>query len=186
MTFISGPYKATFDGKNLGKVQDGFRLVFTSSAHPVRGNNLAMTEQDAIYQGGSCFLSFILSEYNAPAVEKLIWPFDEKLGFLGKLGRRFFKFSKRILLERIDPDKNSQDKKTNASPKQLWANKAVLAPGFPLELLLASRPRVVPIRLQLFPYDPAESPGDDANPPVSGGYYPSTLSPLAWFEQKKE
>lgn len=164
MAFIAGPYSATFGGKALGKVQDGFRLTFTNDIAPIVGDNVAGSIQDGIYRGGNCFISAILSEWNAAAVRSVVWPYHATFGSMGLLGRRLRMFGDVLVLTKMG--EQSGQGATNAVPRTLTANVAVLAPGFPLEVLLSSRPRFIPIRLQLLPY----SLGGTGN------------SNLAWFQ----
>lgn len=87
MSFISGAYTLTYGGSTLGQVESGLQHSYAPSYEEIRGDNAGETLQDGVYRGVNVFLSFTLLEYNATAVQALVWPWSATLGTLGTIGR---------------------------------------------------------------------------------------------------
>lgn len=156
MTFVAGPHTATFTPPGgtalaLGVTQDGYELEYTKFWDPIRGDNMGETIQDGVIRGGDCFLSFVLNEYDSAAGAKMFWPeaiaAATDLGKVGQVGRLASSLAGSLVLTPV-----AGTSAATIGPATLTAAKAILAPGFPVKFLFATRLRTVPIRLQLLPY----------------------------------
>lgn len=147
MAFIAGPYTATFGGTAIGKVEDGFRLNVTFNGEPVTTDDLGDSIQDIVYRGGNVFVDFVLAEYDKAVLAKLVHPYSTTQGAIGRVGKIHLDtdstFYGAFVLTKVTG--------TNATHSSLTLPKAILAPGFPIDILLASKLRRLPIRLQGLP-----------------------------------
>jgi len=75
MTFIAGPFTATFNGKALGATEDGYEQITNVLTEEIRadhyGGNL-----DGIFKGIDMMIRCVLLEVDMPGVRDLIWPWD--------------------------------------------------------------------------------------------------------------
>ena len=72
MSFIAGPFTATFGGTSTGIVERGFELEERFFAEEVRGDNRAQTVQDVIDQGKDVYISFVLEEFDQAITASLL------------------------------------------------------------------------------------------------------------------
>ena len=87
MSFIAGGYTLTYGGSTLGQIEDGISHQHSPHYEAIRGDNLGDVLQDGVYRGASVFVSFTLIEWNATAVQALMWPWSATHGTLGTIGR---------------------------------------------------------------------------------------------------
>jgi hypothetical protein len=158
MTFIAGPYTATYNPAlgggapvSLGISEDGFELESTYYADLIRGDNLGESIQDGVYRGKDCYLSCVLEEVNLDGVNRVFNPFIDcdaisDLSELGQVGRLLTNLAGSLVLTAVAG--------TTAAtvPATLTASKAIIAPGFPIRQVLATRHRKMPLRFLLLPY----------------------------------
>jgi len=153
MTFIAGAYSATFNAQAVGILEDGWELEQTVQAEMIRGDNMGDTTQDGVFRGGDCFISGVMREYDAAAFGAIAHYWDSTIGQLGtpdaagivdNVGKLLSGLAKQLVLTAATGP--------NAVPATITADKAILAPGFPIRYILANRPRVIAIRFQLLPY----------------------------------
>lgn len=144
MTFIAGPYTATYNGQTIGIVQDGFELEIATEVEKITGDNLGSSVQDGVYLGGNAYISCVLEEFDATGVLAAFWPYAASFGLMGQVGTLLTAYDAALVLTKISG--------TNASPTSLTAAQAILAPNYPLRMLFGSRLRRVPIQFQLLPY----------------------------------
>ena len=145
MTFIAGSYTATYGGYSLGQIEDktmSLELVYQGEV--IRGDFMSQSVQDWVYNGGDCFLQFTCLEANQTAVNLMTAPYTAgDLGALGTVGMFATDFAAALVLtKRSGP---------NASPSIITCNSSILAPGYPVNILLGNTLKRVPIRLQLLP-----------------------------------
>lgn len=146
-SFMAGPFTATFNSLALGVVEDGFELEFFAGGEPIRGDNLGDMIQDVVQRGGDVFVNFTLLEWASALAALIFWPQGTTWGkvaatYTGSLATAAG--AQALILSKV---------LTGSTPASLTASKAILAPGFPVRSLFASRLRRVPIRMQLLPYD---------------------------------
>lgn len=158
MTFIAGPYTATYNPAlgggahlSLGTVEDGFELESTYFADLIRGDNLGESIQDGVYRGKDCYLNCVIEEWNLDGVLRAFNPFIDvdaisDLSEVGQVGRLLTNLAGVLTLTAVAGTTAA------ATPATLTASKAIIAPGFPLKSLLATRLRKLPLRFLLLPY----------------------------------
>lgn len=144
MSFIAGHYTVTYNAQTLGIVEDAIQLEITPAVDPIVGDNYGASVQDGVYRGGNCFIDMVLQEFNATGALDAFWPFADTFGKLGVVGTLLSSFAAALVLTAVSG--------TTATPATLTADKAVLAPNFPIRTLWGTRLRNVPIRFQLLPY----------------------------------
>lgn len=142
---IAGGYRATWNGYSIGQVEEGFTLEYQFEGEEVKGHNLAQSVQDIIYQGGNVFLAGVLTEFGLPGLRAMAWPWSAtygKVGVVGTLAGRG-SLAKELVLTKVTG--------TNAFYATITAPLTILAPGFPINLLLAPKLKKVPFRLRILP-----------------------------------
>ena len=155
MSFIAGPYTWTFGTSGgpvgsvapLGVTEDGPSLEFSAQVDPIIGDNLGGSMQDGIYRGGDCFIDMVLQEYNAAGARFAFYPWNTAFGTIGCVGALLSAYADQLVATPLNPTC------TGAGTLVFTGFKAVLAPNFPIRILMGSRLRNVPIRMQLLPYD---------------------------------
>lgn len=143
MAFIAGGYTATWNSVDIGNIRDGFEFQFTPAGHEIVAQNYGDSEQDGVYRGGNCFVSFIISEYNATGVAAMMWPFGT-LGVVGTVGALMTSLAQGLVLTAVSG--------TNATPTTWTFSKTIVALNNPIQFPLAPKHREIPIRLRAYPY----------------------------------
>lgn len=144
MSFIAGPYTVTYNSNSLGVIEDAPQIEVTPSVDGIVGDNYADSIQDGVYRGGNMYCDMVLQEYNAAGALAAFWPFADAFGKLGQVGTLLSSFAAALVFTAVTG--------TTATPATVTADKAVLAPNFPIRLLFGSRLRNVPLRFQFLPY----------------------------------
>ena len=145
MAFIAGSYTITYGGYSLGQLEDKtLSLEIVYQGEVIRGDFLSQSIQDWVYNGGDCFMQFTCLEANAVGVGLLTAPYTSgDLGAVGVPGMFATDYSNvMVLTKRSGP---------NASPSVITCNTAILAPSYPVNILLGNTLKRVPIRMQLLP-----------------------------------
>jgi hypothetical protein len=142
---VAGGYRATWNGNSIGQVEEGFTLEYQFEGETIKGHNLGQSVQDIVYQGGNVFLSGVLTEYGLAGLRALAWPWAATFGKVGVVGTLAGRGSiaKQLVLTKVTG--------TNAYYSTITATLTILAPGFPISLLLAPKHKKVPFRLQILP-----------------------------------
>lgn len=144
-TFIAGAYRPTIGAVSLGQIEDGFNFEYTFTGEPIRGQNLGDSVQDIVYRGGDCFIQFTAIEFSQAGLLSLLWPWHATMGQVGVVGILANNNKADVLvLTRVAG--------TPAYYATITAEEAILAPGYPVQWLLAPRLKKIPVRLQLLPY----------------------------------
>lgn len=167
----------------IGITADAATFRMEWSAEEVRGDNLGDTIQDGIYRGGNCYLELVLQEWNKAIIQKLLQPvigvtgdvgidqdtlgggLAEEFGLLtrslgssgevnvGSMGCLWSRNSAELIGRPVGQCARSIPAEAPAT--QINAQRAVLAPNFPIEYLMGSRLRNVPIRFLCLPFESA-------------------------------
>lgn len=145
MTFIAGPYTATYDASDLGITQDGFRWSMTPLAQRIRGDNMGDTTQDAVHRGMSFTLEMILEEYDKAGIVKLLWPFHATFGNHGQAGKLYTNLTKSLVLTAVAGTTASTVPATMTFPY------AIVDPDFANTFNFEAKLRVLPVRLLILP-----------------------------------
>lgn len=156
--WIAGPYVWTFNGRQIGVTENGFRLNMVSHGDPIRGDNLGDSIQDYVYRGGDVYVEGVLNEWdvslNGPPTPpdktnantaSIFWPWAT-LGSTGQVGR-LASLVAAPLVGVPAPGTTA----AAATVKNLTITYAVLSPGYDISQLFAARHRTIPIRLQALP-----------------------------------
>lgn len=174
---VAGPYTGSWKEKDLGHITaDGYRLSYNSSSYPITadltGENTII---DRIFSGITMQVSFTLEHWNAPALEELIWWFGTggtpantwELGKTDGVGLRHFEYAKALVLQSCHfvagATPTAAASNATIDPLEITFPRTMLADGQNLEILLATRPRYIPIVMDVFPVDGDASPGETSN-----------------------
>ncbi len=156
--FIAGQYTATYNAKALGQTADGFRLSHSFFKRLVTGDAGAETPQDAIYRGREQFITARMIEAFAAGIPDLVEPYADTpgdpltLGVIGRLdvynggGVSPTALAKSLVLTPVTGTSAAGD-----GPASITLSLAMLAEGYPVEVLLAPDLREVPIRCRVYP-----------------------------------
>lgn len=144
--FIAGPYTATYKSLALGQTADGYRLSHQFFKKLITGDSYGQTPQDEVYQGAEMFIQFRLIQYAAAGVAAIMWPYASFLT-IGQVGRVSVQQSLigALVLTAVAGTPAA------TVPASVTLTNAILAEGYPVELLFAPDLREVPIRQRLFP-----------------------------------
>ena len=146
MGFISGKYSLTYDGSTVGQIKDGIRLNHSVFKRLITGDNFADAPQDAIFRGMEMFAEYTLLEYNATKAALAMWPYGS--GYLNMsvvIGTLDSANAKQIVMTALTGTPAA------AAPATVTFPLAILAEGFPVQLLFAPDLREIPIRQRLYP-----------------------------------
>lgn len=170
---VAGPYLASWNGLALGQITtDGYELSWQNSSYAVTSDMTGEgTVTDQIYNGTSVQISFTLQHWNAYGVEALVWwmgmggAYKYKFGHVAGMGMRHWDAAKALLLESCllgtsgtmggaagTSSKAELAVASNIDPLDIVFPKALLSNARAVSFLLSSRPRYIPITLDIFPY----------------------------------
>lgn len=144
MTFIAGPYTATWNSQSLGTVEEGFFLNMQLSHEEIRGDFLGRSILDGVYLGGACYIDCVLEEFDLTGVQTAVFPGGADWGSVDTPGKLLSSSANPLVLTAVSG--------TNAIPLTLTATKAVIAPNTALRINLNSGLRKIPMRFILLPY----------------------------------
>lgn len=146
MSFIAGPYTATYKQLALGQTADGFRLTHSFFKRLITGDSYAQSPQDDVYQGAEMFCQFRLIEYNAAGTKAAMWPYGTYLtmGTVGRVSKQQGLAGSLVLTALAGTP-------AAGTPATLTFSYAILAEGFPVDLLFAPDLREVPLRMRVYP-----------------------------------
>jgi hypothetical protein len=148
-TFVAGRYSGTYNAVDVGITRDGYNLEQESS-----GEVLDETDAyggsviEAVYRGGSCFLSFTAKAYKAGSTTPF-WPWGA-LGVMSTAAAPIGRLATDVASAMVLTATAATPAAT--APATLTATKAILASNGSASLLFNSKVREVPVRLQLYPY----------------------------------
>jgi len=106
MSFIAGTYSATYNSLDLGIIEDGFTIEWTSRAEDIVSDVNGDAKVDGVYRGLEMNVSFILSEWDAAGAQGAFWPFAATLGEIGQIGRLLTSMSKTLILTKCGSTAN--------------------------------------------------------------------------------
>lgn len=162
MAFFAGPYSVSYGGTSIGKIaaEDGIVIEQTAIKQLIRGDNLAQTVQDAVYQGMDVFAEFTLIEFENAVAQDALWPYDTAApGDMGQVGRLDVALTKQLLFTAV-----AGTEAAGGAWFTITCDRAIVAEGFPLRLLFGARLNAIPMRMRLYPnasdifYTPAAAP----------------------------
>lgn len=147
MGFIAGGYTATYNSLTCGQTATGFRTSHSFNKEIVTGDKFAQSPQDAVFQGAEVTVSTTFIEYNAAAMQILMWPYGtglfnqtQPVGVLDDGSS----LVKAMLLSAVagTPAENT--------PASVSFVKAIIAENAAIDLDFAPRLRVIPWRGRVY------------------------------------
>ncbi len=161
MEIVAGSYSGTYDGLNVGITETGYRLSHELFKQLITGDASGQTPIEAIYQGRAQFVNFTVQEFNADAVPSLTEPYsidpatgNHDPGLVGAVGQQDVGndtcpgVAKPLILTAL-PGVCAASR----GPATITFPKAILAEGFPVDVLYGPQHRMVPLRLRVYPVD---------------------------------
>lgn len=171
MTIHSGSYRGTWNSLSLGLVLDGFNMSYANRARKLTTDGLGDTALDYLHAGQDMFVDFVLQEYDAAAVQTLIWHQNAVFGMADRAGYSLWERAKTLVLTACTGASNP----TTPVPATATFFKTILAPDFDVSIALANRERYIPVRLLVLPVHAQQGTANDptTTPSVytSGGAY---------------
>jgi hypothetical protein len=172
MSIVRGPYRATWNGLNIGNTEIGFRKAYSYQGRNIAFDAVGDVNVDVLLGGINMTIDFVAQEYDAEAIESLRWPWHSIPGSMYPAGQSMWMLAKPLILTAC---------LSTTDPATITFYKTILAPGFDVEINYAHIERPVPLRLMAFPiaYDAGSG---YANPEMPSGctemvYYDETLQP---------
>lgn len=147
MSFIAGMYTLTAGASPgaAGQLKQGLKIQHVHYKQLIKGDNMAEATQDAVNRGVDMFIDYTLIEYNAARALSLFWPLSSTIYDMGVIGRLDSGIASQIILTALAGTPAA------ATPATITFPLAILAEGFPLDILYAPELREVPIRQRLYP-----------------------------------
>jgi hypothetical protein len=193
---VSGPYVATYNGMEIGQITpDGYELSWQNQGFEIRSDMFGEgTKLDEIYQGTSARITFTIQHWNAQAIEAMIWWMGNltdhenfQFGHIKTVGASQWDQAKVLVLESCFSSElefplgdstvlGDNVPNNKIDPLDITFPKTLLANGEAVRFLMSSRPRFIPITLDIYPVAPL----------VNNDYYdvarPSACSSLVYWE----
>ncbi len=165
MTFVAGCYTATFKTLRIGHTAEGIRLGQQLFKRLITSDRLGQSPINAINQGMEMLSNFRCLEFDAAAMQSLIWPFGSAFncGLVGAVDWTpggSTNAAGSLVLTRLNS--------SLGGPATITLPQSVLQENFPVELLYGPDLREVPIRLRHYPLY------DDSSPSTMGSFGSST------------
>lgn len=159
---ITGPYTGTWDSLDLGLTETGFRLFHTNSGRDITSDMFGETVIDKIYTGTVVTLSFTLINWNAQAIEPMMWWMGDddtegyEWGKIYNIGQKHFDRAKPLVLNSCFGISAAAIQNSNnplADPVDITFPKTLLRPNEQIETLFSgTQPRMLDLVLDVFPY----------------------------------
>ena len=148
MAFISGAYYADYKNYTLGIIDDGFTIDWVYRSEDINTDvGGGASPIDGVFRGVEVNISFTLAEWDATAAQAAFWPFDGGFGNCGSFGRLLSTMAGSLHLTRC----GNETPVTNAIPRTITFQSAILAPGFSVSTLWANRHRKIPLQMRALP-----------------------------------
>jgi hypothetical protein len=181
MTIHSGPYRGTWNSLAIGLVLDGFNMSYSNRARKLTTDSLGETGLDYLHAGQDMFVDFVVQEYDAAALQTMMWHQNAVFGMADRAGYSLWDRAKTLVLTACTGASSPE----TPSPATATFFKTILAPDFDISIALANRERYIPIRLLVLPVHAQQGTANDptTTPSVytSGGAYarPGAVSGVA-------
>ena len=139
---VRGSYYGTYDGVAIGETEVGFRHSYSYNGRNITFDSVGETPVDIIYAGLNMNVDFVAQQYVAAAIDDLRWPFNFIIGTVAPAGLSIWAIAKPLLLTSCV---------TGVDPQTIFFPKAILAPGFSLDIDYSHKERPLPMRLMILP-----------------------------------
>lgn len=180
-TVIAGSYRALWNDLDIGLTLDGFTLTQVNTGIDITADITGETVIDTIYSGTSLQVSMTLENWNAQAVEPMIWwlgnsdPTAYEWGLTNGVGQRHWDAACPLILYACqstggalsapaDPDPSVADVATvwqhpnaanaanpNIDPLDIVFPKTLLQKDNSLDIRFSYEPRFITLTLDVFP-----------------------------------
>lgn len=178
-TVVSGAYRALWDDLDIGLTLDGYTLRQNNSGIPITADITGDTIIDTIYSGTILTLTMTLENWNAQAIEPMIWwhgaadRANYEWGLSDGVGQRYWDAAKPLILyacqstgfeitpDPADPENPQQTVIQNATgataanpnidPLDIVFFKTILKSDIDLDILFSFRPRFLTVTLDVYP-----------------------------------
>lgn len=158
---LAGPYTATYAGPSgsnpsvatLGTIgEKGIREIIRVEEEEIGADLLGGSIVDGVYRGGQCFLEFDLLEVKYANVKAMLNPYAATPGVEGEMGVPGMMTSAKAGQIVLTPAYTTNTSAgADTTPVRTYGLVKIAA-NFDITRLLASRARIIPIRLRCFPY----------------------------------
>lgn len=180
---VSGAYKSLYEGLDMGLSRDGFTLNTRVMGEDIRADIAGDAIIDSLWQGLEMSVSFTLNNWNAEAVQHLLWWFGDtqdvtdpdipvrvrgRWGSTQRVGLSAWDYAKPLELISCalagDPDyvniddDDTYNRLATISPEAIIFPKALLRKDENYSLLFSSKPRYVTLTLDIMPVNFIETP----------------------------
>jgi len=170
---VAGSYLATWNGLDLGLVAvGGYTLRYRNSSIPITADISGEAKIDGIYTGTRPSISMVLQNWNAQAIEPLIWWMGtQRSGFAGYefgktngVGLKEFDAAKPLVLTACHQSGgNATAANPTIDPLSITFFKTLLAPDTDVDIIFSHQPRFLPLTLDIM----ACSVAGSSNPIIS-------------------
>lgn len=172
-TVISGPYKSLWDDMDMGTNLDGFTLRQSNSGIDITSDLAGDTILDTIYAGTILTVTVTLQNWNAQAIEPMIWwhgnsnPVSYEWGLSDGVGQRHWDNAKPLILHAchavgfdsvdtagdtvITPSTGANPANPNIDPLDIVFPKTLLKKDTDLDIIFSFRPRYITLTFDVYP-----------------------------------
>lgn len=156
MTFVSGPFSATFNSLPVGSVEDGFEQVQNMMFEDIRPDHYRGL-LDGVVLGIDMVIRMVLLEIDMAAVADMIWPFVDTSGSgltpgtIGPVGTLLSTLAKPLVLTPCGGTTNATAGKLGGGAlASITYSKVVLAAD-PVAMKFAATHRKLPVTFLVLP-----------------------------------
>lgn len=156
MTFVSGPFSATYNAKALGSIEDGFEQIHNVMYEDIRADHYRGL-LDGVVLGVDMIIRCVLYEVDMPAVADMVWPFQNSSGAIltpgtiGAVGQLLSSLAKPLVLTPCAGTTSATAGKLGGGAlASLTYAKAILAAD-PVSIKYAATHRKLPVSLLILP-----------------------------------
>lgn len=156
MTFVSGPFSATYNAKALGSIEDGFEQIHNTLLEEIRPDHFRGL-LDGVVLGVDMVVRAVLYEADMPGVADAIWPFLNSSGAIltpgtiGATGQLLSALAKPLVLTPCPGTTSATAGKLGGGAlASITYSKAVLAAD-PVAIKYAATHRKLPVSFLILP-----------------------------------
>lgn len=149
MAFIAGAYSAVYNSLSIGQLSEGITIHTVTYKEIITGDNLARGAQDAVFQGTDVTSDFTLMEWNLAGAKAVFWPYGTGTfltnSIVGRLDVQQSLAKSLVLTAYAGPPAATLGGAT------VTLGSSMIHEDFPVDHILRSAHRKVPIRMRHYP-----------------------------------
>jgi hypothetical protein len=156
MTFVSGPFSATYNAKAVGSIEDGFEQVHNTLYEDIRPDHYRGL-LDGVVLGVDMMVRAVLLETDMQAIGDMVWPFQDASGAIltpgtiGMVGQLLSALAKPLVLTPCAGTTSATAGKLGGGAlASITYAKAVLAAD-PVAIKYAATHRKIPVSFLILP-----------------------------------